>query len=382
METELEITSVALGGDGIGRIEGQVAFVPYGLPGDRLRVKIKRQARQVLWADIVEVLEPSPHRIPPACPQFDRCGVCTWIHFGYPAQAEWKRRLVQETLARIGKLEAEVEWREDPQLRTGYRTRAEFHGDGKNFGFYARGTHEIVDMEWCPLCHPRLNDALQKLRAAKPQDSITLTVNPEGDEVFAWTPRPAPGLRAILPVVEWRGETPSQFLFDGVPVLNGAFSQSSLLLNRMLVQCVHEMLPEQGTLLDLYCGSGNFSVPLADRFSVTGLDHHRGAVHAAQARTDADYRPGDERAMIYAIADREWDAILLDPPRTGAKELLPALCSARAKRLVYVSCDPPTLARDLKQLTAGGWALQRTVALDMFPNTAHVETVCLLSRQE
>ena len=348
MDHEVEITTVALGGDGIGRIEGQVTFVPYGLPGDRLRVRIRHQARQVLWAEIVEVLDPSPHRVEPACPQFGRCGVCSWNHFAYPAQAEWKQRLVAETLRRIGGIETEVAWHEAPELRQGYRTRAEFHGNGRQFGFYARNSHDIVDTEWCPLCHPKLNDALARLRPLKPRGNVTVTVNPEGEEVLIWADRVFSALRAEFPAAQApamrqapRDRKPAQaspvrtqFLFDGVPVLNGGFSQSSLLLNRLLVRLVQDWMPASGTLLDLYCGSGNLSLARCGSLEVTGLDHDAAAVAAARAQGGSGYRRGNETAMAEAIAQDTWDCILLDPPRTGAKAVAGALAAADAGRIL------------------------------------------------
>ncbi|MBI2433820.1 MAG: class I SAM-dependent RNA methyltransferase [Candidatus Hydrogenedentes bacterium] len=388
LENEITITALAHGGDGIGRIDGQVCFVPYGLPGDVVRVEVVRRARQVLWGRIAEVIEASPDRIDPACPNFGRCGVCTWAHFGYPAQAEWKQRLVREALQRMGGIEVAVRWVDEPALRTGYRTRAELHGDGKHFGFFARGTHDIVDTLKCPLCHARLNEAIGRLRPLKPAGPVTVTVNPEGEEVLVWTKSPSPKILEQFPLAgsPAKPRPPSQFLFDGVPVVNGGFSQASLLLNRLLVREVRECVGAAGAVLDLYCGSGNFSLGLLES-CVVGVDHHAPSVRAAQeARGAADpvsganYRRGDEGIMGDLIAGRAWDTIILDPPRTGAKALAPALAAARAARIVYVSCDAPTLARDLKVITAGGWKPARTTVVDMFPYTAHMETVCCLER--
>lgn len=376
-EHEVEITSLALGGDGICRIDGQVAFVPYGLPGDHLRVRIRHQARQVLWGELVEVLHPAPDRVEPDCPEFGRCGLCSWLHFAYPAQAEWKVRLVQETLRRIGRIEAAVGWREDPTARRGYRTRAEFHGDGKKLGFFARQSHDIVESTGCPLCHPRMNEALARLRPLRPKGDVAVTVNPEGEDILVWAKPRDERLTQAFP----DGAGRSHFLFDGVPIVNGGFSQASLLLNRLLVAQVKAWAPTDGTLLDLYCGSGNLSMALAGQLVITGIDHDRTAVSAAAAMNSGAYRPGSEAVMAAALAEKHWDCILLDPPRTGAKALLPALQSTTARRIIYVSCDVPTLARDLRALLEAGWKLGEVVALDLFPNTGHVEAVCWLERE-
>lgn len=377
---EVDVTDLAHGGDGVARIEGLVCFIPQALPGDRLRVRTTRRAKNALWAEIAEILEPSPDRMESPCADFGRCG-CVWSHFRYPAQAEWKQRIVREALRRIAGIDAEVAWRESAKLRLGYRTRAEFHGDGGRVGFHAPGTHDITDGV-CPVLHPKLGDALVKLREVGLKGSVTVTVNPDGDEVLVWTKFVKRKLKQYFPLaqspVDERNR--NQFRFDGVPIVNGAFSQSSLLLNRLLVETVREYLGTPPSVLDLYCGSGNFTVALPESISVTGIDHSKPAIKAGYAARPGAYVTGGEAKMCARIGQGEAATILLDPPRTGAKALLSALCASTARSLVYVSCDPATLARDLKELLAGGWRLRTVTAVDMFPNTPHVETVCALDR--
>jgi len=168
-------------------------------------------------------------------------------------------------------------------------------------------------------------------------------------------------------------------LFDGVPVVNGAFSQSSLLLNRVLVRTVRELAGDAMSMLDLYCGSGNLSLSLAPRGRLLGLDLCRDAIDAANAVRPGAYRRGDEHAFRDALR-LPWELVLLDPPRMGAKAIAQDLAVCPANAIVYVSCDPATLARDLKIIMAGGWRLTRAVAVDLFPCTAHIETVCRLER--
>ncbi|GMU92910.1 MAG: hypothetical protein AMXMBFR4_19680 [Candidatus Hydrogenedentota bacterium] len=287
---------------------------------------------------------------------------------------------MNDCLERIGRIEAEVDWLEDPALRLGYRTRAEFHGSGGALGFYALGTHRVVGITQCPLCHPRLNEALARLREAAVSGPVEVTVNPEGDDRLIWSAKPNRVLAERFPDAQGPRSTGArrQFLFDGVPVVCGAFSQASLLLNRQLRQCVHQYLAGTRTVLELYCGSGNLSLGL--EADVVGIDHNRTAVAAARKQGRGDYRAGDESKFADAIREREWDAILLDPPRTGAKPIVKRLAECNAGRLVYVSCDPATLARDLNQLTDAGWKVARVTAVDMFPNTAHVEVVALMER--
>ena len=387
---ELQITGLAHGGYGVGRVEGQVCFVPYALPEERLRVGVARRSKGVLWGEVIDILTPAPARMKAACPRFGVCGGCSWLHFAYPQQGEWKCRIVQDCLRRLGKIETEVRWLEDATLRTGYRTRALFQVQDGRTGFFAGGSHTVVDLESCPLLHPRLNEALALIRGARPKYAVEVVVNPEGRDMFVYEPHTSgqQGSASRMSVTPSRlarafpdGVGERFFLFDGVPVCNGAFSQSSLQLNRLLRRLVEELVGGAKRVLDLYCGSGNFSMGLNSAIQVLGMDHNETGIRAAQsvAGPNREYRAGDERAFVAALME-SWDTIILDPPRLGAKEILPALATSKAGRLVYVSCDPATLARDMKDLVSGGWELTSVTAVDMFPNTSHVETVCLLER--
>ena len=165
-----------------------------------------------------------------------------------------------------------------------------------------------------------------------------------------------------------------------MPVVNGAFAQASLLLNRLLMHTVDEYVGGADSLFDAYCGSGNLSLPLAGRMRVAGMDHHRPAIAAAAALDAGAYRVGGEPDMARAIAGESWGAVLLDPPRQGAKAIAPALAAAPADRIVYVSCDPATLARDARALIAEGWRPAACTVIDLFPDTPHIETALRFDR--
>ncbi len=382
MSQRVEITGVAKGGDGVCRIDGQVCFVPYALPGEKIEVEFAPAAKGVLRGKVVKVLEPSPDRVEAPCSIFGECGACTWLHYQYPAQAESKQAIVRDAFQRIAKLDPALEWADNPDLRTGYRTRASFHGDGSAWGFHEAKTRRVVPVESCPLCHDRLNEALAALREMNLEKPVELVVNPEGDDVLVWTKQEAPKLRKRFAAYNSRndGHARHSFTFDGVPIVNGTFSQSSLLLNRLLVRIVREAVGSPSTLLDLYCGNGNLSLGHGEDVQITGVDHNPHSINAANARERGNYVVGGEADCIEAIKAGGWDVVLLDPPRAGAKAIVDTLAGCAAKKLVYVSCDPATLARDAAVLVKAGWAVSRCTVIDMFPNTSHIETVCEFSR--
>ena len=223
----------------------------------------------------------------------------------------------------------------------------------------------------------------RSLRASAIDGEFEVTVNPEGPETLVWVNDRADEMAKLFPLTNSPRDTAPRhrFLFDGVPIVCGAFAQSSLQLNRMLVRTAHAAIGEGDALLDLYCGSGNFSLGLAESRTVKGIDHNRAAIAAAQAIRPGVYEAGDEGAFVRAIGSAAWDAILLDPPREGAKAIMPALAGSRAGRIVYVSCDPATLARDARVLFDAGWELASLDAVDMFPQTYHVECVAAFARR-
>jgi 23S rRNA (uracil1939-C5)-methyltransferase len=379
MALTVPITSLAHGGYGIAKVNDAICFVPEALPGDTVTIRVDKRSKGVQWGTLLQIVEPSPHRLAISAPQH---GGNTWLHFAYPAQAEWKRRIVQECVSRLAGIDLDPRWIEDPELRLGHRTRAEFHGDGKRLGFYALQSHTIVDLYACVLLHPRLNEALQTLQSLDFRGSVEVVVNPDGEETLVWTKKSNAKLAKAFPLANSHhdGRTRSRFVCDGVPIVNGCFSQGSLLLNRLLVREVQEFVGNSPRILDLYCGNGNLSLGLPEHAEVTALDHSVPAVEAAQAVAQGDYRQGDEQAFAPFIEEHTWDCIILDPPRQGAKALCPLLANAKTESIVYVACDPAALGRDLKILGAAGWAVSDCAVIDLFPHTPHMETVCHLRR--
>lgn len=382
---ELTVDSVAHGGDGIARLDGLVVFVTGAFPGDRVLARITRRGKRALWGVMEKLIDAGPCRSQEDTPAPLSCSdACLWHDFSYPAQGEWKCRILSDVLKRIGDLDIEVDWLEAPELREGYRTRANFHGDGEKLGYYARKSHEIIEAASCPSNHPRLNETVALLQEFFLRGNVQVTVNPEKEEVLVCVQEDNAGLRERFPMLNLKSDRKRHhFLFDGVPVVNGGFSQASLLLNRLLKEKVDTAIGDAGSLLDLYCGSGNFSMHHRSEMKVLGLDHSREAIYAAREIAPQSYRRGNEKEMKHLLQQSAWDVIVLDPPRTGALAVAEPLRESRAKGIVYVSCDPATLARDLKILCATDvWTLQELTAVDMFPHTPHVEAVAVLQRKD
>ena len=382
MSVEVTIVRLAHGGDGIGEIDGKICFVPYGLPGDVVEVKLVKNTKKFCRGKITKVITPSPDRIETTCPVFEKCGGCSWLHFDYPTQLEWKQKIIKICFEKLAKIDVEIAGLENPELRSGYRTRATFKGVNGRWGFYAAQSHEVVDIEECPLCHPNLNAALTKLRQSPLGGEVEVLANPEGEEVLVWTEEASEELQEDFPLAQSLEEegTRHQFMFDDVPVVNGTFNQSSLELNRLLVNHVHSFLHDSDSILDLYCGSGNLTLGLNATATVVGLDKNGPAIQAADQTERGEFHIGNDKSFPDFIMRQHWGAIVLDPPRVGAKTIMDTLVKADTDRIVYVSCDPATLARDTAVLLKGEWEIHSVTALDLFPNTAHVETVCVFDR--
>lgn len=347
-ELELEIADVAYGGDGIARHEGRVVFVPFTITGERVRARITNLHRSYARAEVREVLLPSPDRVAPPCPVFTCCGGCGYQHIAYPRQLEIKTRQVAEALRRIGKLA-------DPPVETArpspkdyrYRNRITVHVHPPDIGFRGTDPRRLVTIEECLLAEDRVNAALAGLRAKRRL-------------------RPGPAtLRADR-------ET------SGFRQVNDGAAQ-------VLAKVVEEMAGSGGVLVDAYCGAGFFAKQLLAAFDrIVGIDWDERSTN--QARTDADekevYFTGDTAELLPGIlAEHQPKTLLLDPPAQGiATEVVDTLMSSSVPRIVYVSCDPATLARDIGKLTAH-YALIRAVPVDMFPQTASIETAALLEQK-
>lgn len=344
----LEITDVAYGGAGLGRHEGRIVFAPFTIPGETVRARVTSAHRNWFQAHVVEILHKSPARVAPPCPWFTRCGGCAYQHIAYPQQLAIKTRQVAEALRRIGKFsDPPVEPAHASPLEYGYRNRITVHVVPPTIGFRGIDPRQVVDIKECLLAEQTVNDKLEALRTKRRL-------------------RPGPATLRSSPE-------------------HGGFRQVNDSAAEVLADVVADMASHGSLLIDAYCGAGFFAKKLHDKFTrVLGIDWDQRSIDRAQ--TDAspveEYRTGDAAELLPAILSDADDAlVLLDPPAQGvAQPVIEALLAAAPARLIYVSCDPATLARDLAKL-ADRYTLRRVVPVDMFPQTASVETACLLERR-
>ncbi|UCG37994.1 MAG: class I SAM-dependent RNA methyltransferase [bacterium] len=422
----VEIRKMVPGGSGLAFLDGNPLFVPLTAPGDVVIPERVRAARGVLFAQPGSILTSSPDRVEPPCPWFGRCGGCSWMHLRYEAQLRWKGSILLEALRGIGSITADlpIAVRESP-VTLGYRYRARLRISGGRAGFLRRGSGQVVAWDRCRILPDGLNEAVSTLRSlldsagGPPGRSVPVScevaMSPvDGAVSFLWDVERRRGsrshVRALMDRLEGtareRGlEVAGQAARDGRGKLllrrgggirldaagalllasPGTFFQVNPAVNGLLVLRVMELLGERGTssLLDLYCGNGNFSIPAALRgMDVLGVEASAPAVADAEtaAAAGSTFRRMDV-ADFLARDSKSWDAAVLDPPRAGLPAPVTRLLTARkVPVLVYVSCEPSTLARDLARLTSAGYSIRRMELVDMFPQTFHAETLVVLER--
>jgi tRNA/tmRNA/rRNA uracil-C5-methylase (TrmA/RlmC/RlmD family) len=352
---DVTIHDVAFGGKGVARDNGKAVFVPFTIDGERISARITREKKQFAEAELLEVVEPSPHRVEAPCPYFGRCGGCSYQHISYEHQLELKARQVEQAMRRIARL-AEPPMRPivPSPLPYSYRNRITVHVDNDVIGFFRRDVHELIDIAACPISMPEVNEALAQLRAGRPRDGHYTLRAHSGPRVFAQT--------------------------------NDAVADA-------MADFIASILPDEGELLvDAFCGAGFFAKRFAPKFErVIGIDWDRFAIDAArkEARPNETYFAGDvaielvkaSRSGEVQTADegrpgaRRSFVLILDPPATGlTAEMRAATIESQPQTMIYVSCNPPTLARDLAELQSD-FNVVSVTPFDMFPQTAEIEVV-------
>jgi 23S rRNA (uracil1939-C5)-methyltransferase len=468
-EVTLDIVGLTQDGEGVGRVDGFALFVQGALPGERVRAKVLKVKKQYGYAKMLELLEASPDRAEAPCPIYRQCGGCQLQHMEYRAQLEWKRQHVIDSLTRIGKLRVAGggsgagdggadggvvvhptigmidpwRYRNKAQVPIGM-ARADLDDGAAGSligGFYARGSHRIIDMDACVIQHERNDKAVRVVKAigtrlgiraydettgrgllrhvvvrtgfATGETMVCLVTNgtriPRADELVDGIRRALPDVRSIVQNVNMRNtnvifgdETRvlwgSDVIYDELDGLRFAISARSFFqvnpaqtvaLYRKAVE--YAGLSGRETVIDAYCGIGTISLFLARRAGkVYGVESVPEAVE--DARRNAALNGIDNASFEVGLAEEvipRWreegvaaDVIVVDPPRKGCDaKLLDTIVRMRPKRVVYVSCNPATLARDLAVLEAGGFRAVEAQPVDMFPHTGHVECVILMVRK-
>jgi len=385
---ELKIETLSNLGAGIAKPDGWVVFVPFALPGERIRAKVWRNEANCSHADLVEILEPSPDRIEPHCRHFTTCGGCQYQHLPYEKQLEWKTRQVRELLLHMVGIEEEVNPTIPSPKQWGYRSKITphfqrpKHGEDFPIGFleFNRRTR-LVDVYNCPIAMDEINEALQpirddvKRRAAEYKKGATLLLRATEDRVET-------DHRA--PVSEKVGDLKFNFLA-------GDFFQNNPFILESFTGHAAEQAkgPNQKYLLDAYCGSGLFGLTLAKNFEqVVGIELSE--TSADWARRNAKTNGIENASFIASSAEAlfaditfpsEQTSVLIDPPRKGCSmDFLNQLFTFGPSRVVYVSCNPATQMRDLKSFLEQGYKIESIQPFDLFPQTRHLECVIALSR--
>lgn len=361
---ELEIEDVAFGGEGVGRVNGLVVFVPFVISGEKVRVEISEVKKNFARARLQQVLQPASDRVKAECRYFGECGGCQFQHISYPRQLEIKKKQVSDLFQRIGGFSPQVVLPVIPCPQPyGYRNRIMIRSQwdklkqGLNIGFIRTDNRLVVDVEECKIASPLLNEKILEVRA---------------------NPPPKGGIKVVL------REMPEGWILPP-----DSFFQNNFVLLPHLISVVKERLKEAQTrfLIDAYCGVGFFSLETAaqmERF--VGIELDARAVEAARKNAaqrnliNGEFRQGRTEEVLDScleLSDSAQTTLILDPPRTGIdSSLLKMLEHKPVAQIIYVSCHPATLARDLNVLCQNGvFELKQVIPLDMFPQTQHIECV-------
>lgn len=445
-EHVMEITGLSHEAAGVGRIDGRVVFVPETIPGDRALVRLVHLKKSLGFGEMVDLLRESPQRKERSCPHALTCGGCQLQHMDYAAQLSWKRQQVVSAMERIGGLNVEVLPVLGMEKPYCYRNKAQLPlGEVQGelvMGFFRKGSHDIVDLESCEIQHPlltRLALVLKRtlkelevepydeinhvgllrhavLRVSFSEETLMLVLvtrtahfpartelihrlTQEVPELVSVAHNVNPGVTNVILGPQTRVVWGEPYLMDSIghvqyAISPGSFFQVNPKQTKVLYDLVREKMQLDGgeTLFDLYCGAGTIGLYLASQVkAVLGVETFARAVHDARYNArlnriqNAQFYQGKAEDVLPKLLRLHGpiDGVILDPPRKGCeRSLLETLIEAEIPAIVYVSCNPATLARDLARLASGGYTVGHVQPVDMFPWTRHVECVVLMSRVE
>jgi 23S rRNA (uracil1939-C5)-methyltransferase len=404
-EFEVELTNLIYGGDCMGRLaDGRAVFVPFTLPGERVRLRVVEEKQNFIRAELVELLIPSKDRITPLCPHFSKCGGCHYQHMNYSKQLEYKESILAEQLERIGGIK-------NPPVQPinaspevwNYRNTIQFHLDAAGkVGFLIAGSHQVLAIEECFLPQKEINDLwpLLDLEPVPGLERIELRAGAADDLmlVLKSSAEVPPEFSSDIPLsVVHIGKAGEIILAGNGYVVNmvagktfsisaGSFFQVNTSQAEAMVKHLLQELPLRSTdkVLDVYCGVGLFSAHLAERVAhCTGVELSPTACTDFVVNLDlfdnVDLYEGAAETILPELTLNP-EIVIVDPPRSGLdRRVLDALVKMQPDTLAYVSCDPATLARDTRRLVGAGYHLEKVTAFDLFPQTFHMETVALFN---
>ena len=432
MKNEIVIETLAYGGNGLGRQDGKVVFVPLTAPGDLVEFKPVKEKKGYTEGELLSIIESSSIRREPPCPVFGECGGCSWQHLPYEEQLKAKEDIFRETMWRLGTMERENILPIIPApSEFNYRNRAQFKAsfiEGEfHAGFFKRQSHALIDIDSCPLMSPLINSIFAKMKDLLAEatfkekvSQIEINVD-DGDRRgivilhLTTDPTKADKKFAVKNLSDIKGMDGLFFRHGRKPTTTeiirndalldyslkvrgenlklafspGGFTQVNYAQNRRLIEEAIEFAGRDkiGKSLDLYCGIGNFSLPLAKLSKeVTAIENFARAIDDGKANakrngiSNCRFIAASALKEIFKIDLRDIDLALIDPPREGAAKVMKRLAEYNVPRIIYVSCNPTTLARDLRYLTRSGYTIVSSRPIDLFPQTWHIESITVAQK--
>lgn len=420
----VKIDGLAGQGAGIGRHEGKAVFAHGAYPGDTATLRVTKNKKRHMEADIVRIDSPSPERQTPTCPHFGDCGGCQWMGLEYKTQLEWKKKITKDVFQRIGRMDVEVKDVIPSPSEFAYRARIRLKvickGSTADIGFRRQKSHDIVAIEKCPVANDLVNTILAELKTAiataparaKKIDEVEIETDhtgktgriiinltePAPKDFIGWLEKQVPSAQGVAlklgkkitpqDLLSLTAKTPQgDKLSYGANVFSQVNHEQGLKLAELVIK--NSALKPGDMALDLFCGMGNFTLPLAkEGVSMTAFDSSREAIDWAMENRSqmgivtAQFEKGDaiEQAGKLLASGFYFDAVLLDPPRSGVGDKIKTVAALAKKRIVYVSCDPATAARDAALICMAGFKLEKVEPLDMFPQTPHIEIVMTFTK--
>lgn len=453
---DIKIDDLAMGGEGVGHYLGMAVFVPGSIPGDEVKIQLNEAKKNFGRGRIVKIITPSPDRVEPKCSLANICGGCQWQHISYPTQLKYKTKIVRETLERLGKLNVKVNDIIGMENPWGFRNKIQYpisgasracrqagdkgHGARVEMGYYKQGTHEVVDIDTCPIEHPKLSraakiikDVLNKLgyeayneyKRAGLFRHLRARIGFGTGEVlltFITNEKAIPGSKELVKLVIERCKkddinvvgvcqniNPRQtnvimgekswtlwgrdFIFDKMgdlkfKVSNESFYQVNPVQTEILYNKALELsqVTKDDTVIDAYSGIGTVALWFAGRSNyVYGIEEVKQAVYDAAENAELNniencrFNYGKVEKLLPEL--KQGDMVILDPPRGGCEEkVIRTIAKSNFKKVVYISCNPASLARDLAALSSSGFKVNEVQPVDMFPHSFHIETVTKLTR--